>query len=361
MFTPSRLTLARKRRGFSKIALAGLLGVDVRSITAYEDGEYQPSTEIRLNLSRVLAFPRYFFEGAEIELPKTETASFRSLSKRTASQRDAALAAGALGFHLTDWIELRFSLPAPMLPRLDQLDPEGASIALRQHLGLGELPIKHVIKLLEAHGVRFFALGDIADEIDAFSMWRDDRPFVFLNTSKSAERSRFDTAHELGHLVLHRQGSPEGRQAEEEANAFASAFLLPERGLKGSLPGMITLPMLMKLKRHWGVSAFAMAYRLNRIGALTEWHYRNLCIELAKKGYRSSEPDGGPRETSAVLDKITAMLRERGVGLAQLAAELDLPVEELNGLMLGLTTVVLEGGHGGESSQRPGARLRVVK
>lgn len=209
--------------------------------------------------------------------------------------------------------------------------------------------------------MRFFALGDIADEIDAFSLWRDDRPYIFLNTSKSAERSRFDAAHELGHLVLHRQGSPEGRQAEEEANAFGSAFLLPERGLRGSLPGMITLPLLLKLKRHWGVSAFAMAYRLNRIGVLSDWHYRSLCIELAKRGFRSSEPDGGPRETSAVLDKITTLLRARGMGLSQLADELSLPVEELNGLMLGLTALALEGGRAKSQTPAPPNRLRVVK
>lgn len=361
MFTPSRLTLARKRRGLSKTMLAGRIGVDVRSITAYEDGEFEPSAETRMVMSRVLAFPREFFEGAEIDLPRTETASFRSLSKRTASQRDSALAAGGLAFHLADWIEQHFQLPAVTLPRLEQLDPEGASLALRQRLGLGEQPIRHVLKLLEAHGVRFFALGDIADEIDAFSLWRDDRPYIFLNTSKSAERSRFDAAHELGHLVLHRQGSPEGRQAEEEANAFGSAFLLPERGLRGSLPGMITLPILLKLKRHWGVSAFAMAYRLNRIGVLSDWHYRSLCIELAKKGFRSNEPDGGPRETSAVLDKVTTLLRARGIGLAQLAAELSLPVGEVNGLVFGLTAVALEGGGAHSNSPRAPTKLRVVK
>jgi Zn-dependent peptidase ImmA (M78 family) len=341
--------------------LAGRIGVDVRSITAYEDGEFEPSAETRLVMSRILAFPREFFEGPEIELPRTETASFRSLSKRTASQRDAALAAGGLAFHLGDWIDQHFQLPPVTLPRIDQLDPEGASLALRQRLGLGEQPIRHLLKLLEAHGVRFFALGDIADEIDAFSLWRDDRPYVFLNTSKSAERSRFDASHELGHLILHRQGSPEGRQAEDEANAFGSAFLLPERGLRGSLPGMITLPILLKLKRHWGVSAFAMAYRLNRIGVLSDWHYRTLCIELAKRGFRTSEPDGGPRETSAVLEKITSMLRTRGMGLAQLSDELLLPIEEVKGLMLGLTTVAIDGGRSQPQTARPTTKLRVVK
>jgi Zn-dependent peptidase ImmA (M78 family)/DNA-binding XRE family transcriptional regulator len=360
MFNPSRLTLARKRRGLSKTLLATRIGVDVRSVSAYEDGEFEPSTETRLALSKSLAFPRAFFEGGDIDVPKTETASFRSLSKRTASQRDAALAAGGLAYYLNDWIERRFTLPAVDLPRFDIINPEAASLAVRQYLGLGELPIRHVVKLLEAHGVRFFALGDIADEIDAFSLWRNDRPFIFLNTSKSAERSRFDTAHEFGHLILHRQGSPEGRLAEEEANAFASAFLLPERGLRGSLPGMITLPDLLKLKRHWGVSAFAMAYRLNKIGALSDWTYRNICIELAKKGYRSSEPDGGRRETSAILDKVTAMLREQDMGLLQLAEELALPISELNGLLMGLTTVGLVGG-AEVSSPRAKPHLRVVK
>ena len=100
---------------------------------------------------------------------------------------------------------------------------------------------------------------------------------------------------------------------------------------------------------------------LNRIGVLSEWHYRTLCIELAKKGFRTAEPDGSPRETSAVLEKVMTMFRERGVGLGQLAAELSLPAIELNGLMLGLTTIALEGGRAHKSASRSSANLRVVK
>lgn len=210
--------------------------------------------------------------------------------------------------------------------------------------------------------MRFFALGEIADEIDAFSLWRDELPFVFLNTGRSAERSRFDSAHELGHLILHRQGSPEGRLAEDEANAFAAAFLMPERGLRGSLPGMITLPVLLKLKRNWGVSAMAMAFRLNKIGVLSDWHNRTLCIKLAKLGYRSSEPNGASRETSAILEKVTAALRAEGLGISQIADELQLPVGEVQNLLRGLVPVALQGGQA-EANTRPKgqARLRVVK
>lgn len=88
-----------------------------------------------------------------------------------------------------------------------------------------------------------------AAEVDAFSMWRQSTPFVFLNTKKSAEHSRFDAAHELGHLVLHRHGSPQGREAEREANAFASAFLMPRASVLAYAPRMATIDHLIKLKK----------------------------------------------------------------------------------------------------------------
>ena len=86
-------------------------------------------------------------------------------------------------------------------------------------------------------------------EVDAFSMWRQETPFVFLNTQKSAERTRFDAAHELGHLVLHRHGSPQGQDAEREANAFASAFLMPRASVLANAPRMATLDHLIPAEK----------------------------------------------------------------------------------------------------------------
>ncbi|RBI65406.1 hypothetical protein DQ400_18155 [Vreelandella sulfidaeris] len=50
--------------------------------------------------------------------------------------------------------------------------------------------------------------------------------FVFLNIQKSSEHSRFDAAHELGHLTLHKHAGAHGKEAEREANAFASSLCL---------------------------------------------------------------------------------------------------------------------------------------
>jgi IrrE N-terminal-like domain len=60
-------------------------------------------------------------------------------------------------------------------------------------------------------------------------------PFVFLNTLKSGEHSRFDAA-ELGHLVLHRHAAPNGQEAEQDANAFASALLMPSASVRAHAP-----------------------------------------------------------------------------------------------------------------------------
>jgi Zn-dependent peptidase ImmA (M78 family) len=53
-------------------------------------------------------------------------------------------------------------------------------------------------------------------KVNAYALWKDEKPFVFLNTFKSTESSRFDAAHELGHLVLHQDGSVTGREAEDQ-------------------------------------------------------------------------------------------------------------------------------------------------
>ena len=47
----------------------------------------------------------------DVDEPSTDAASFRSLTAITASERDAALAAGSVAFLLSDWVEQRFDLP----------------------------------------------------------------------------------------------------------------------------------------------------------------------------------------------------------------------------------------------------------
>lgn len=343
-FNPSRLTLARKRRGLTRVALAGLIDVDPRSVSAYENGEFSPDTEKLQQLAKVLKFPVTYFSGSDIEELSPDSASFRALSRRTAGQRDSALGAGAFALLLNKWIEERFRLPAANIPDLGrETSPEAAAMALRRYWELGELPIKNMIHLLESHGVRVFSLAIDAAEVDAFSMWRDNTPFVFLNTRKSTEHSRFDAAHELAHLVLHRHGAPQGQQAEREANAFASAFLMPRGSVLANARRLPNVEDLIKLKKYWTVSVAALAYRFRTLEILTAWHYRTLAIEISARGFRKREPEEAQRETSQVLAKVFASLRGDGVSKWDMADEFHIPREEVDQLVFGLATIGLSG------------------
>ena len=343
-FNPSRLTLARKRRGFTKTRLAKAVGVEPRSISGYETGEFTPDVEKRDQLAKVLRFPASFFSGDDLDELSPDSASFRALSKMTAGQRDMALGAGAIALLLNGWIEERFELPKANLPDLSrEVHPEAAAESVRRSWELGELPVKNMVHLLESKGVRVFSLCLDASDVDAFSMWHQNTPFVFLNTMKSAEHSRFDAAHELGHLVMHRHGAPQGQDAERDANAFASAFLMPRADVLAHAPRLATVDHLVKLKKYWTVSVAALAYRLHTAGVLTDWHYRTLCIEIASRGYRTKEPEEAPRETSQVLAKVFAALRDDSVVKRDIATKLNITPEEIEQLVFGLALTGLSG------------------
>lgn len=350
-FTPSRLVLARKRRGLTISALAERVGLSTRRLGAFENGEATPPDGTVAALSLALEFPRSFFSGPELHFPTARSASFRALTNMTAAQRDAALAAGALAMMLSTWIGERFRLPEVDVPDLRDEEPDVAAAALRAQWKLGEQPVRNMVHLLEARGVRIFSLAERCVEVDAFSLWRGSIPFVFLNTMKSGERARFDAAHELGHLVLHRHGGPQGREAETEADRFASAFLMPISSVLAHTPKLAGLQSLIRLKKMWKVSVAALAYRLHTANLLSEWHYRQICIEISERGYRTKEPEGIARETSVVLEKVFAALREEGVMKADAARDLALYPAELDASVFGLAEIPVGGPESGPSAE----------
>lgn len=361
-FNSKRLTLARCRRGLTKTKLASMLGVEVRSITAYENDEFRPDKDRLSDLAEKLHFPVQFFFGDDLEEITPDIVSFRSMSKMTAGQRDSALGSGAIALLLNEWIETRFDLPPAVLPDLSQeSSPEAAADTLRRMWSLGELPIKNMIHLLEVKGIRVFSLSIDTAQLDAFSMWHAETPFVFLNTKKSCEHSRFDAAHELGHLVLHRHAGAKGQEAEREANAFASSFLMPRASVLANAPHMATVDQLIRFKPFWTVSVGALAYRLHDVGLVSDWHYRTLCIEIAQRGYRKKEPNEAPRETSLVLAKVFAALREDGTTKTDIAVALAVHVEELDQLVFGLalTSLTSPGEKTISKARRP--ELRVIE
>jgi Zn-dependent peptidase ImmA (M78 family)/transcriptional regulator with XRE-family HTH domain len=357
MFNPRRLSLARKRRRLTAKVLAEKADLAADTISRLENGTTsEPDETTVAKLARVLNFPVSFF--FEVDPPEIDTGavSFRSFSKMSARERDAAVSAGSLGLQLSAWVEERFSLPKPVLLDLSyETDPEMAAYSIRQAWSIGQRPIGNLMGLLETKGLRIFSLSENTASVNAFSFWRDDKPFIFLNNFKTAESSIFDAAHELGHLVMHKHGDPKGnRSAEREANAFASAFLMPAKDVRAMVPRRITIETVLQAKKRWRVSAMAMAYRLRSQHLLSDWQYKSICIELGKRGYRAAEPGGIEREVSVVWRKVLTQLWSEKTTKNDIAGHLHLPLDELEGLIWNLAGL----------DQRPtkiGEGLRAIK
>lgn len=341
MFNPKRLSLARMRRRLTAKALAEKAKLAADTICRLEKGLHAPDDATVSRLANALDYPVEFFFGNDPPEIDTDAVSFRSFSKMSAKERDAATSAGSLGLQLSSWVEDKFSLPDPNLIDLSyETNPTVAANALRRYWGLGEKPIGSMLGLLETHGVRIFSLSENTASVNAFSFWRDGKAYIFLNNFKTAESSIFDTGHELGHLVMHKHGDPKGiRSSEREANHFASEFLMPENDVRARMPRPITVDVILHAKERWRVSAMAMAYRVHALNLVSEYQYKSLCIELGRRGFRSGEPNGISRETSVVWRKVLEQLWNERMTKQKIAAELAMPLDELEGLIWNLAAV----------------------
>lgn len=337
-FNPARLELAMDRRRVTARALSELADVTVVSLSQIKTSKQVPQEATVRRIADALEYPLLFFYGSDVDTLPAEAVSFRSLSSVTQRERNAAIAAGGIAYLVSDWLHSKYQLPQPNLVDAGpERDPATAARALRQAWGLGEKPVSNLIRLLEAKGIRVFSLAENTKNVDAFSCWRNDEPFIFLNTFKTTERSRFDAAHELGHLVLHKHGgSNQGPQAEAEANAFASSFLMPRADIISELPRVQSLRQIIQGKKRWGVSAAALTYRLHKIGLITDWQYRTFNIQL-RSDFGSGEPDSMARETSTLWKMVLEDLWAVRLTRADIARELQIPHAELENLLFGLT------------------------
>ena len=368
LFVGSRLPMARSLRGLTATALAKAVDVTPEWLSKVEHERTTPSNELVTRLAKTLDLPADFFYRDPARLPSTEAFHFRASSKLAQKDEASACTLAALASELSEWMNRTYKLPAPDIPEIQELadadvdaGPEVPAEALRTYWGLGSAPISNMLGLLELRGARIFSVSGTFQAIDAFSFRHDGNSIVFLNPSKSAERLRFDLAHELGHLLLH-GGSlyeDDGRARERQANDFASAFLMPRGGLLGSLRGNVTLDVVLRLRDEWKVSAMAVAVRLHQLGVASDWTYRLICQELSKQGFRRKEPGSTLiAESSSLWPQVLDDLREQGQGFSFLAGLLGVRAADVRSLLVGLVPLALSGGS--SKSARSSAELRLV-
>lgn len=341
LFHGERLGLARRWRGLTKRELAASVGVTPAAISQYEAGQSRPRAETLGRLALAVQLPPAFFgrRPSASRLVEEEW-HFRSLRATRKRDRDRVLAKTAVLANLIEIIDRYVELPQVDLPEhvVDHLTSETIEFAtarVRTTWDLGEGPIDTMIGLLEGRGCVVSSLDAGTDDLDAFSGWVGKRPFVVLATNKDdAERSRFDAAHELGHLLLHHDVNAGSRTAELQANVFASAFLMPRNAIAAELPPRLDFSAYFDLKLRWRVSVAALIYRARQVGRLTEPSFRRAMTELSANGWRRQEPLAGECERPTVVaDALDLLWSSRGLSRDQIAADLQVTRVDLDSLV----------------------------
>jgi Zn-dependent peptidase ImmA (M78 family)/DNA-binding XRE family transcriptional regulator len=355
-FSGGRLLEAREARGIPAAQLAGVIGVSRQAVSQYEHGLQSPSPETMARIGVALDLPITFFLRDE-GLAPAAAIFYRSLSSATkqarrASERRFGWLRDAVAF-LQEFVDF----PAINLPqrqyaggfeRLSDDDVEQIATEARRFWGLGDGPITNVVWLLENNGIVVSRQLLRAAELDAFSHY-DERPYVVLGDDKRcAVRSRFDAAHELAHLLLHQKVTTEQltqadvfRKVEDQANRFASAFLLPKQSFFEVARRGLSLEALRSAKEKWRVAISCMIMRASQLGLLNEYRQQRLWINYSRRKWRRQEPldDRLEPEQPRLLKRSCELIVSNGVVSKQdFSARLYLPnhdVEELLGLPSG--------------------------
>lgn len=323
----------------SRAELATLVDITPTAITQLERDQYRPTTAVAAELALRLGVPGDFLlRGVANQSIPASAAHFRSLRATPAISREQALALAELGLEVLAAVEDFVDLPPTSLPSLkgyageiSRVDTERAAGEARQLLNVTDGPVPHVVRLLEACGVLVLRYaGDHLDRrVDAFSTTVTSRPVVLLSPAKDDKaRSRFDAAHELGHLLLHPDAEPGSKVIENQAQDFAAAFLTPADQIVVDLPRTLDWDALHAAKRRWGVSLRALVYRAHSLGVLTDSAYRRGNIALATWGTPEPGPLGPP-ESPSLLGTAIALMAEHGTTTEDLAEHAALPRQQI--------------------------------
>ena len=276
-------------------------------------------------------FPYSFVQMVKTKVSKKKVRFFRSVGPKS-NRLNLALDVRTnwLWEFVQTLLQAGIRLPTPNVPLFDDVHPDGEyslnqieylASRTRRYWNLSDGPINNMVALLESNGIVVCRFEIGSEKIDAFSCWADGRPFVILGSDKSsAVRSRFDAAHELAHLILHRDISEDDlgsktvrNRIEREANWFAGAFLLPRSSLFREFYST-RANHLKGLKQRWLVSMQAIAHRAKDIGAIDENQYVAFRIQMTKRKELTKEPldDVIPIERPGLLFNAWRKLIDKG-------------------------------------------------
>lgn len=295
---PERIKEARIYRGLTQQELADELNITRQAITKYESGICTPLLDVLLNIAKILDFPINFFYKKRMVCKEQGEVYFRSQAIPSKKKEMLEQKLDYLSTEVVYFIESHLNLPKVNLIDIDykteysKEDINKIVKQLRNHWKLGIKPINNLTYVMQENGCIIAKLSLGSEKTDGFSKWMWNRPYTFINMDKDAAvRARFTLAHELGHIILHRnlKNGEDLKKREKEANYFAGEFIFPsEAAIDEIMP--ITLDSLIPLKSKWGISIGALVIRCLDLELITDDRYSLLQKQISKRKWRIHEP-----------------------------------------------------------------------
>ncbi|MDQ9191696.1 XRE family transcriptional regulator [Cronobacter sakazakii] len=303
-FQPGRLVQALAARRLSQTQLATMVGVSPATISKWRSAQQAPEAEALERLATVVnVAPEWFTRPLPAKMSKPLFRSNASAHAAARAMLEARIEwANELVVRLEEYVDLPdLCLPTRSFTNIDEIsdsDIEDAALECRIKWGLGKNEIPDLALAAESNGIILVREETGVAQIEGLSAWSEElkRPFILLSADKgNAFRSRFDLAHEIGHLVLHKNvgnelDSERYKLKESQAHKFAGALLLPAESLAEQIRLPVTLDSLLLLKQRYGISVAAIIMRLHAVKLISDEEKLN----LFKRRSRVGEPRLNP-------------------------------------------------------------------
>lgn len=348
---PYRIKQARVSRGLSMLELSGLASVSKQAISQYELGKNSPSKPVLNRIAGVLKYPgSFFYKQLPVNSSANSAVFFRSRKTAKTKEKSAAKEKIKIFREINDYLAGYINFPKLDLPRLvyegDGIYPidnetiEEYALTLRKQWKMGNGPVDSLINVVQKNGIMVSKIHLRLSKLDAFSVWFDGSPFIFLNSGKDTNaRTRFDMAHELGHLIMHAEYfSDEDLKAnaiyeklENEADRFAGAFLLPKETFSKDVFST-SIDHFIQLKSKWKVSISCMITRCETLGILSPDQIKYLKDQMTARVYWKKEPldkEMPAEKPFAHKQAIKLLLENNIVTVSQLINDTGCSAEEL--------------------------------
>ena len=336
---PELVALRRRMIGLTQAELSERTGLSQALLSKMEQGLKEIGPEAMDALAKGLdCRPSFFTQAArEYGPPMSAHAMFRKKASVGAKVIDRIVAEMNVRMaHVRTFLSAVDVEPELSFPEYDPDDFDGdlgaIAASMRRAWLMPKGPVPNLTEYAERAGCLVVWCDMEGAKIDGISYRVPGLPpMVFLNRSTPADRMRFSLAHELGHLVMHRYPNPE---MEAQADAFASALLMPAEDVEPYLTG-ITIEGAASLKPYWKVSMAALIYRAKNLGKISEGQSAYLWRIMSAKGYRLKEPDAVSfqREEPTLFPRLARYFStELGYEPQDVEGALHLPYRELAAL-----------------------------